>query len=291
MQRRQILKAAMGIALAGIARGDEGEPDTFTDKLRAIEKGGRLGVQVLCADGTTIGYRSDERFALCSTFKLPLAAMILREADLGRLDLDTAVRFGEEDMVPYAPVTGRHLERGSMTVRDLAEAAQTTSDNVAANLLLELIDGPAGFTERLREFGDDVTRLDRMEPELNIVPPGEVRDTTTPSAMANLVTTILSADVLRAGSLETLKTWLVATTTGKRRLKAGLPEGWRVGNKTGTGIAPGMANQYNDVAVAWPEPGAAPWIIAAYFQADGEYDRIRAEDEAVLRRVAALATA
>ena len=171
-----------------------------------------------------------------------------------------------------------------MTLEGLAEATQTTSDNPAANLLLRLIDGPQGFTERLRAVGDNVTRLDRYELALNFVPDGEIRDTTTPCAMAATVNRLLFGPVLSATSRERLQRWMRETRTGAKRIRAGVPDGWGVGNKTGTGIADGMANKYNDVAVVWP-PDAAPAIVAAYYEADGQYDEIRAVDEAVLAEV------
>ena len=228
------------------------------------------------------------RFGLCSTFKLPLAALVLRESELGRLDLETFVRYGEADLVPYAPVTKENLPKGGMTVGALAEAAQKTSDNVAANLLLRLLGGPAGLTQKLRALGDDMTRLDRMEPEMNLVPPGEVRDTTTPKAMARTVADCVSGPVLSPESAQVLRRWMEETRTGSRRIRAGLPSGTPAGDKTGTGIAPGMANKYNDVAVVWPE-GQEPAVIAAYFEADGEYSNIRPQDEAVLEEVGVIA--
>ncbi len=292
MNRRTLLKALAATAVSWPRRGDASA--LITSRLGEIEEDsrGRLGVHIIdTAAGASTGFRNDERFALCSTFKLPLAAIVLREADAGRLSPDDRIRFTEDDLVPYAPVVERNLDRGYMTIAELAAAAQTTSDNVAANLLLELIDGPAGFTSRIRALGDDVTRLDRNEPTMNLVGPGEARDTTTPRAMASLVNTILFGALLEPESQAQLREWLFATTTGKRRLKAGLPADWRVGNKTGTGVAEGLANKYNDVAVAWPGAGEDALIIAAYFEADDHYPRIRSEDEDVLRRVAEVATA
>ncbi len=251
--------------------------------------GGRLGVYLLDTDsGRELGYRPDERFALCSTFKLPLAAAVLREADAGRLALDERIAFGKDDMVPYAPVTEKHLEEGGMTVAALAEATQTTSDNVAANLLMRRLGGPAEVTLMFREMGDAVTRIDRWEPQMNLVPPGEERDTTTPRAIAGLLARIFGDELLTTASRERLREWMIATATGKRRIRAGLPHDWTVGDKTGTGIAPAMANKYNDVAVIWP-PDRAPLVIAAYFEANGHYQSMRAEDEAVLAEVGRIA--
>lgn len=224
---------------------------------------------------------------MCSTFKVLLAAIILRAADRGELSLETIVPYSEKDMVPYAPVTEQHLANGGMTVEALAEAIQVTSDNVAANLLLDQVGGPAGFTAMLRSLGDSVTRLDRYEPEMNLVPAGELRDTTTPRAMAETLGRVFGTEWLSEDSRATLRAWMRATQTGRRRLRAGLPAEWESGDKTGTGITSVMANKYNDVAGIW-RPSLV--VIAAYYEADGHYDRIRPQDENVLRRVGEIVT-
>ncbi|HWS26009.1 MAG TPA: class A beta-lactamase [Xanthomonadales bacterium] len=251
---------------------------------------GRLGVFLLDTDsGRSTGHRSDERFGMCSTFKLLLAAAILREADAGRLQLDTFIEYGKADLVPHAPVTGANLDQGRMRIGALAEAAQLTSDNVAANLLLRVLGGPQGFTAILRQMGDAVTRIDRLEPEMNLVPAGELRDTTTPRAMAQSVARIMTGDLLSVSARDRLAAWMIATETGKKRIRAGLPAAWRAGDKTGTGVAPGMPNKHNDVAIVWP-PGRAPVVIAAYFEASQHFENTRPEDDALLAQVGRIAT-
>lgn len=254
--------------------------------------GGRLGVAILdTGSGQLVGHRLDERFGMCSTFKMPLAAAILREVDQGRLRPDQWVPYGPADTVPHAPITQKHVQRGGMTVVALAEAAQTTSDNVAANLLLKLVGGPAGFTAILRSSGDTVTRLDRFEPHMNHVRGQDVRDTTTPAAMARTTERLLTSDWLSSASRELLIAWMVATTTGELRIRAGLPDNWRSGDKTGTGWAPQMPNKYNDVAIAWP-PGKAPLVISAFYEtARPHKGGMRDEDQAVLAEVGRIAAA
>ncbi len=237
-----------------------------------------------------MGHRLDERFAMTSTFKLPLAAMVLRAIDQGRLALDQFVPYTEADLVSYAPVTETHLGQGGMTVGALAEAAQVHSDNVAANLLLQLIDGPAGLTAMLRSIGDEVTRLDRMEPELNFVPAGEERDTTTPRAMAVSVARLAGDNFLTLRHRQLLWSWLTSTRTGLNRLRAGFPADWTSGDKTGTGYARGMTNKTNDVAVA-DSPSLGRLVVAAYYDSDQYYDEIREADVAVLAEVGRIATA
>jgi beta-lactamase class A len=294
---RRLLVRGIGAAtlLAGVASW--AEPASASRSAEAAladlerSSGGRLGACLLdTGSGRSAGHRIDERFGMCSTFKLLLAAAILREADAGRLDLMTFVEYDKDDLVPHAPVTTKHLEHGGMSIGALAEAAQLTSDNVAANLLLGLLGGPAGFTAILRSMGDQVTRIDRVEPAMNLVPSGEQRDTSTPRALAHSAARIITGDLLSSASRDRLTHWMVATETGHKRIRAGLPADWRAGDKTGTGIAPVMANKHNDVAVAWP-PGRAPLVIASFFEASGHFPKMRPEDDAVLAEVGRIAAA
>lgn len=262
------------------------------ERLRALEAGpARLGVCLLdTATGEQLGTRQDEHFALCSTFKLLLVAACLREADQGRLDLDEVLRYGPRDLLPWAPVTGRHVAQGGLSIATLAQAAQTLSDGVAANLLVRRLGGPAAVTALWRSMGDDVSRLDRYEPDLGLVLSADLRDTTTPAAMARFVARITTGDLLAEGSRQRLLEWMQATHTGPRRLRAGLPAAWATGHKTGTGRAEGTTNKCNDVAVTTP-PGRGPIVVAAYYDSGESTPRVEARHEAVLAEVGRLAAA
>ncbi len=276
LSRRGLLGAALTVPLLAYARENE---------LAAIERhsGGRLGV--FLDDGeTSTGHRADERFGLCSTFKLALAAMVLHRADQGKISLNKRLAIRESDRIMHMPSTEPYLGQ-SMRVVELAEAAQKTSDNLAANLLLRQLGGPAAFNEFCREMGDSKTRLDRYETEMNLVPPGEVRDTTTPRAMAGLLAHLFSADGVSATAQETLRRWMIETQTGLRRLRAGLPENIVAGDKTGTGLADVMHDKINDIAVIWHQGRVI--TIAAYFEASAANPGVRAADEAVLKDVGA----
>lgn len=227
--------------------------------------GGRVGVFALdTGTGRLLAHRADERFAMCSTFKWALAAAVLARVDRAQLSLDERVSYGSTDLLEYAPVTREHVAEGSMTVDTLARAAVTVSDNTAANLLLAKIGGPAGFTQFVRSLGDLVTRLDRDEPTLNSNDPGDPRDTTSPRAMVGLMRRVLCGNALSPASCERLLDWLRACETGKDRLRAGLPQDWTVGDKTGSG----PRSTINDVAIAVP-PHRAPILIAAYMSEGG----------------------
>jgi len=266
-------------------------PLPIKSALGALEfaRGGRLGVTLLDVDsGLHVGWRTTEHFGLCSTFKLPLAGLVLREADRDALRLDEFVPYGRSDLVPFSPVTEVELARGGMTVEALVRATQTTSDNTAANLLLGKLGGPAGFTSRLRDLGDTETRLDRLEPDLNRVQPREERDSTTPLAMARTVARLMTTDALSLESRARLKQWTLDTRTGLKRIRAGLPANWAAGDKTGTCIGAGLPKRINDVAIAWP-PGRGPVIVTAYYESPDPTDAVTDQDESSLARVGSLA--
>lgn len=222
--------------------------------------GGRVGVFALdTGNDRQLAHRSDERFAMCSTFKWVLAAAILARVDRGQLSLDDRVSYSSTDLLDHAPITTQHVTDGFMTVGTLAQAVITMSDNTAANLLLAKLGGVACFTEFVRSLGDSITRLDRTEPTLNNNDTGDPRDTTSPRAMVGLMRKVLCGDALSTASRERLLNWLRACETGKDRLRAGLPLDWIVGDKTGTG----PHGAVNDVAIALP-PGRAPILVASY---------------------------
>lgn len=290
ISRRTLLAAAAVTAVAPVAA----KPMIDLDKRALVElerkSGGRLGVCVLdTVNNRRLTHRADERFAMCSTFKLPLAAAVFRLADQGKLKLDTIVPYTKADIVFHAPVTEPNLAKGGMTIRDLAEAAQKQSDNVAANLLLKQLGGPAGFTQFFRDIGDQTTRIDRFEPDMNDVKPGDDRDTTTPVAMAETIRKLLVLDLLKPDSRELLWQWMADTTTGAKRLRAGLPPTWRAGDKTGTYLGDEGA-KVNDVAIATP-PDRPAIIITAYLNTTTPSENIRDEDQAVLAEVGRIAAA
>jgi beta-lactamase class A len=293
---RRALLAASGAALALLATGalasTSARRSDPTAKLRKLEgTQARLGVCLLDAStGELAGHRLDEHFAFCSTFKLPLVAAVLREADHGRLDLSEVLPYSKSDLLSWAPVTGKHVEKSGLSIAVLAQAAQELSDGLAANLLVKRLGGPAAVTAKFREMGDTVTRLDRYEPDLGLVLSGDLRDTTTPVAMAQLVRRITTGTLLQPDSRQRLLRWMENTSTGTRRLRAGLPAEWRSGNKTGTGRAAGTTNKCNDVAITFP-PNRSPVVVAVFFDS-GEYTaQVEARHEAVVADVGRIAAA
>jgi beta-lactamase class A len=295
IERRELLGGSIAVAaLAGAGTGAARTPRPFDAgaRLRALETGdARLGVCFLdTGTGEVVGNRTDERFAFCSTFKLALIGACLREADAGRIDLAEVLPYGTADLLSWAPRTSENLAAGGMSIAALAQAAQEVSDGTAANLLVKRLGGPAGVTAKFRDMGDAVMRLDRYEPALGLVLSADERDTTTPRAMARLVARLTTGDLLLPASRARLITWMQNTVTGFSRLRAGLPETWRSGNKTGTGRATGTTNKVNDIAITFP-PGRAPLIIAAYYDSAEFTGQTEDRHQAVLAAVGGIAAA
>lgn len=265
MSRRQALAGSLLAFPAVAAVGTDALAQDAASELVALERRhpGRICVSVLnLASGKRLDHRADERILICSTFKAIAAALVLHRVDRGEEKLDRRIRFSKKDLVPHAPSTGPRVGGTGMTIAELCEAMMTLSDNAAANLLLASFGGPAALTAFFRKLGDEVSRLDRIEIELNTHDhPGDVRDTTTAAAMLKNLQKLLFTDVLSNPSRSQLAAWLIANKTGDTRLRAGVPANWLVGDRTGTnGDKHGNAN---DVAVMWP-PDRAPIIVTAY---------------------------
>lgn len=263
MRRRQWLAVAgaWGLGVQAI------ETEDGVQALQALEarSGGRLGVAVRdTASGAQLLHRADERFPLCSTFKLLLAAYVLHRVEQGAEGLAQRVTYPASVLVTYSPRTAPHAEGatpgGGMTVAQLCEATLVLSDNTAANLLLGRHGGPQGLTAWLRSLGDTHTRLDRWETELNSALPGDPRDTTTPQAMLTTMNKVLLGEALGPASRAQLQSWIRGNLTGENTLRAGFPAGWVVGDKTGSGD---MGTR-NDVGIAWPAGGRAPLLVTSY---------------------------
>jgi beta-lactamase class A len=287
LHRRKFLTAlaaapALAPVLSNAAVFANAPAPALSSRINELEQrsGGRLGVAVLdTQDGRRFAWRGDERFRMCSTFKMPLAAAILRRVDQGRERLDRRIAYGPEALVLMgnSPVVEKHVGQG-MTVGALCEATITRSDNAAANLLLDALGSPADLTRFLRALGDQTTRCDRREPELNTGAPDDPRDTTTPTAIVETWRTLLTGDTLSTASRKQLTAWVVANRTGDKRLRAGLPRGWTVGDKTGNN----GQDQTNDIAVIWP-PGRRPVFVSAFHDQGSADDDVRS---AVLADVA-----
>ncbi|MFN3990487.1 MAG: class A beta-lactamase [Erythrobacter sp.] len=289
--RRALMGSTLALAASGCIPPDQSPIGRLAAQLRLIEAaelgsaGGILGVQIYEPDsGVALGINQDRRFGHASSFKFTLAAMLLAQHAAGTINADKRVTWSEADMAEHAPFTRARMGTGA-SLRELAEAAQKTSDNTAANILMREMGGPAAVTGFWRSLGDEVSRIDRYEPDMNLVPESEFRDTTTPAAMARTVAQIIYGDVLPAAERAQLKQWMIDTETGLRRVRAGLPADWVAGDKTGTSGLVGQFGTYVDIGFVEPTKARPVLTFAAYYRARQGEDVMQERAERVLMRV------
>jgi beta-lactamase class A len=275
LSRREALVA--GAALVALPAAQRTDPrQRFLAGIRKLEtglgKGARIGVQLIDpVTGRNASYRATERFAMCSTFKFLLAGMVLHRVDHRLERLNRQVAIPSTGLLPNSPTTSTYAG-GTLDIGALCEAAMTRSDNTAANLLLGTLGGPPALTKFLRSIGDAVTRLDRIETDLNEALPGDPRDTTTPAAMLDDLRRLTMGPVLTPASRRQLAFWLANNTTGTLKLKKGLPATWSIGDKTGAG---GHGSN-NEVALIWPAGRypRQPLFVTAYITGGDEPDAL-----------------
>ncbi|MFJ6570125.1 class A beta-lactamase [Streptomyces sp. NPDC091292] len=295
--RRAALAGGIGAALAvtfpltasatSTAYAAAPRTDDAARQLRALERrfNARLGVFGYdTGSGSRVAYRADELFPMCSTSKTPAVGAVLRDLDRDGTYLSKVIRYGQADVdrSGYAPITGlpENLAQG-MTVSDLCGAAISYSDNTAMNLLLGELGGPTAVTRFCRSLGDTVTRLDRYEPELNSAEPGRTTDTSSPSALGTTYARLALGRALDPAHRRLMNGWLLGNTTGDKRIRAGVPQDWTVGDKTGTG----RHGTTNDAGIAWP-PGRSPIVLSVLStqpdEAAGPLDALVAEAASVV---------
>lgn len=283
--RRAFLAGFAAAFVAPPARADDAwvEAQARVGQIEAAA-GGRLGVAVVDAGSARrIAHRADERFPMCSTFKILAAAAALQRVDAGLDQLDRRIACGPADLLDYAPVSKAQVGDGAMSLADACAAAIQWSDNTAANLVLDAVGGPASVTQFARGLDDAVTRLNRNEPTLNSAVPGDPRDTTSPIAMARDLQALLLGETLSEASRRKLEAWMIGDKVGDARLRAGLPPEWGIGDKTGSGDH-GVANT---IAILRP-PGRAPLFAAVYYaESDASMEARNAVHRDVARAIVA----
>jgi beta-lactamase class A len=259
IDRRTLLAAAPFVLAARPALAQT--PEAVMKSLES-QTSGKIGVYALnTVTGAALGWRADQRFVMCSTFKASLAACVLSRIDRGQERLDRVIPYGPADLQSYAPVAKEALPKGGLSVAEMCKGAVELSDNTCANKLLEAVGGPTTLTAFWRATGDTVSRLDHNEPLLNRSPPGDPHDTTTPRAMAQTLRRLVLGEALSPASRGRLTDWLLGCQTGANRLRAGLPASWKIGDKTGNN----GSDAAGDIAVAWAKPNA-PVVMAVYTQ-------------------------
>ncbi len=259
--RHRLLLATALLSLLAVAPAHAADV-SLDAAFNALEQqlGGRIGVVAIdTGSGKRIAHRPDERFPMCSSFKMVLAAAILNKGVNEPGFMQKQIAVSASDMVHHAPITSKNLGN-TLSIEALGDAVVRYSDNPAANLLVKEVGGPAGLTAYARSIGDKEFRNDRLETMLNSATPGDPRDTTTAGAMAATVRTLLLGSALPPAQQLMLKDWMLRNTTGDQKIRAGVPAEWKVADKTGSCGSYGASN---DIGMLYP-PGRAPIALAIY---------------------------
>jgi beta-lactamase class A len=278
--RRTLLLAAASLPFAH-GRG-MGSPAEVLKRLAALERdlGGRLGLAAHhMGSGRRVAYHAQQRFAFCSTFKVIAVSALLKRSEREPGLMQRHIDYAKSDLVDYSPVTSKHVGQG-MVLADICAAALQYSDDTAANLIIRELGGPAAVTRFARSIGDKEFRLDRLETALNSAVPGDLRDTTTPAAMLRDLQFLLLGKGLGSEQQARLIGWMRGNTTGDKRIRAGVPRGWQVADKTGSGDY-GAAN---DIGVLWP-PGGKPILLCIYTVREGKHAAMRDDIIAAATRI------
>jgi beta-lactamase class A len=289
LSRRSVLVG--GLAIAGLAAcaekpvlADPAEAlPPIGERIEALQRrtDTKIGFYAVSLDtGRAVSHLDGEMFAVCSTFKGYAAARVLQMVQRGELTLDKQVFVDpEQAALSNSPRTAPN-SGGQMTLAELCAAAVQVSDNAAGNLLLRTIGGPSAITDFARSIGDDRTRLDRWETELNTAIPGDPRDTGTPNALGTGYRTLLTGDVLAPPQRQQLEDWLRGNTTST--IRPGLPDGWSTADKTGNGDY----GSTSDIGIAYGPQGQR--LLLAIMTRSQANDPKAPNNRALMGEVAAL---
>ena len=245
-------------------------PDLIVNSIKEVEQnlGAKVGVSIYSvSDGYLWHYNGDSRFPLMSTFKTLACAKLLHDVETAKLSIDRSVKIEEQDLIAWSPITEK-LVGESFSLKQACTAAMVMSDNTAANIVLDGISGPSELTLFMKELGDEVTRLDRIEPHLNEARSGDERDTTTPNAIVKSLGKLLYGEKLSSGSKEQLIEWMAGNKVSDSLLRSVLPEGWSIADRSGAG---GFGSRGITAAI-WSNE-QQPLIVAIYLtQTEASFD-------------------
>jgi beta-lactamase class A len=235
-------------ATAARAGSEESADAELSARLKAVGEraGGEFGAAVVHVEtGRAAEAGGTRPLALYSVFKLPLAVAVLKDVEAGSLSLDQKVRVEPADASPgvkaNAELWSRTTER---SVGEMLELSLVRSDNTSSDQLLKLVGGPAAVTSHMRALG--LGRIDVRSSVKAILSLGGAQNTGSATDLARLLSMLQKGEALGAGQTALLLELMSRAQTGERRLRAGVPPGTPVAEKTGTG-APGTST--NDVGL------------------------------------------
>jgi beta-lactamase class A len=230
----------------------------------------KIGVYAIDTNnGNSFSYRQDERFPFQSTVKMVVAAAALKN-----IEADERIKISSDDIVFWSPIVRLNLDRGYMTIKELAEAAMSYSDNAATNILITRLGGTRSINEFAKSIGNTSFYLENLEPNLN-ADPNNIHDSSTPKDMAQSVQKLLiENNILGQENQHMLKTWMINNTTGYKKIRYGLPLAWSAAEKTGGG-----SGTSHDIGIVW-SPACKPIVLAIYTFSNKK-DNVQQADKAI----------
>ena len=260
---------------------DDGLIPNFSFEVIELSLLGGLGVFAMDSEiDRSSGWAETYRQPLNSTVKFLIVAAVLHRVDTEQENLGRGVRIEHPMLVAHSPALEPVVGR-TLSVFELCAAAMTVSDNGAANILLESVGGPQSLTTWLRQMGDQVTQVDRYLPELTTVSETADGDTSTALQMAQNLRMFLTGPVLSPESRTLLRQWMTENTTGLHRIRAGVPAGWDVADRTGTG----KRNHTSTIAAIYP-PNRQPLFLSIYMSSGRRDTKAQSEHHAEIARIA-----
>lgn len=236
---------------------------------------GHVGIGVaLVGNDEAVIVGGDRRYPMQSVFKLPIGMAVLAAVDRGELALDQRVAVTPADFVSdrqHSPIRDRHPDGVELTVSELLRAAASGSDGTAADVLLDLLGGPAGVEAFLREIGVEGVDVRATEKDMGRDYDAQYRNGAAPAGAIEMLRALDAGRGLSPESHALLLRLLTKTTTGRNRLRGRLPEGTPVAHKTGTSRArDGLTAATNDVGLITLPDGRR--LAIAVFVSDSPAD-------------------
>ena len=196
---------------------------------------GSVGIAVVHVEsGRRVAVQGGTPLPLYSVFKLPLAITVLSEVQANRLKLDQTVHVTPDETVPGSPEnTALWTKPVDRTISELLELSISRSDNTSTDKLLQLVGGPRQVTEKMRSLG--FQNIDIHSSCMDFVRTRQNPNTGSAEDMANLLTQLQQERILQPAHNKLLIGYMQGAVTGLKRLRADLPSGTLVADKTGSG--------------------------------------------------------
>jgi beta-lactamase class A len=221
-------------------------------QIAAITKGPVGAAFELLGTTESAFIEGQRHFPMQSVYKFPIAILVLRQVDAGKLNLDQRVTVKPADFIFDREFTiQRQYPKGAeLSLRELLRYMISESDGTACDVLLRLIGGPEKATQGLRELGVENIVIARYEKEMAEKPPVSYENWTTPETAIQLLKMFQEGNVLAKASHDLLLDLMIHSRPGPKRIKGLLPPGTIVAHKTGTSATiNGLTSATNDIGI------------------------------------------